>query len=175
MKRSILTLIAAVLFCSGAHATAVLELVPADGIVSGTPGSTVQWNVTITNDSYYAVLTGAEFPAGAGLGTFENFAALDLIVVGTQAPYSGIARFTIGAGVAPGTVITGPINVYYTVYPVDISQLTEQDPFPDPLVEEALAWTGATVNVDAVPEPCTLVLLAGALAWLGRKKTGRTS
>lgn len=160
MKKAILFLLGALILSSAQAAT--LTVVPPT-IVSGYPGTTVTWGFTIFNETDYLVVTSAEFPAGSGLGEFDPLDNI-LIVVGPDVSYNGTARFTIDAGAAPGLSATGPINIYFAVYAVDISTLGDDDPFPDPIVLEDVISANVTVNVMEVPEPRTYLLLAGALA-----------
>jgi hypothetical protein len=64
----ILALAIAVLYSWGAYATPTLSvtLTPANGAISGYPGQTVGWGVTITNNTAFWIIITGSFFCGAG-------------------------------------------------------------------------------------------------------------
>ena len=94
MDESVLLLLATAL-ALGAQGAVILTLIPTGGNLSGTPGSTVGWGFSISNDTDYLLVSSADFCSGAALppcplfiGTFDDFIAaqhpLDPVVVGPE-------------------------------------------------------------------------------------------
>lgn len=174
MKKAIMTLILGVGVVVAVQADPLFTLLPPSGAVAGNPGSTVGWGFSLTNTTDYLLVTGAAFvPNPSPFGTFTDFiSAVNFIVVGpgqttvTQAfdpiAETGVGEFQIAKFVPQGTSINGHIVIDYSLF----SQ-NPNDPNFDPnslLVADAQLFAAASVRV--VPEPSSLVLLAGAVSSL---------
>jgi hypothetical protein len=160
-----------------------LTLIPANGRVSGPPGSTVGWGYTITNNTGLWLQTES-LSAGTFRGGTPN-AIFDFPEIGpnssvTEAfspvsfascvsPPCGLYEFTWNSHAPVGTVNAGIFAVgfdYFSGNPVDPSSV-DLGPAPD----ADASYVASVVAAAAAPEPGTLaLLLAGfvlllAIAW----------
>jgi hypothetical protein len=173
----------------------ILTLSPSNGVLSGTPGSTVGWGFTLSNDSGFLVPSQVVFCEGAfnaacapTFGTFTDFAAqFQINVVGptvTQtfdnATQQGIGSFKINTNAPAGVTDTGTIFLVYDTFSCDI---TDNNCDPVQTAFSQLLSAPASVNVAgaAVPEPGSagLIFVGGAMVMLmagwRRKWTGKAS
>jgi hypothetical protein len=184
----LLSLGALALALTGVIAAApILTLNPSNGVVSGTPGSTVGWGFTLSNDSGFLIPSLVVFCEGAfnascapTFGTFTDFAAqLQFNVVGptvTQtfddAAQQGIGSFAINANAPAGVTDTGTIFLVYDTFSCDI---TDNNCNPTQTGFSELLSVPASVSIvgASVPEPGSAVLIFVGLALLiaGTRKT----
>jgi hypothetical protein len=183
-----LTLAMLCILAMGALASAdtlpTLTLDPADGAITGAPGSTVGWGFTLTNlGSDWAVVTSSDFCVGPitspcinSFGTYTDFAGPQFILVGpspestvfTQAfdnsLQQGMGSFFINPS-SVGTVF-GQIALTYDLFNVD--PFSENfDPSQDTVSVGNYLMAPASVTAASstvpTPEPGTLLLvLAGS-------------
>jgi len=148
----------------------ILTLNPEDGIISGTPGSTVGWGFTLSNDVGFVVPSLVVFCEGAfssgcinTYGTFTDFAAqFQFNVVGTtvvqsfnDATHQGIGSFTINPNAPVGAKDIGTIFLVYDTFTCDITDVN-CNPIQTEFSQQVAV--SAEVNVTGVPEPTTLGL-----------------
>jgi len=150
------------------HAAPVLNLNPSSEI-SGTPGQSVGWGFTITNDTDYLVVESFGFQGSStSLGTFTDFSQYNFIDVGPAPDESptetqlfsltsrtGIGSFQISPSAQPG-ITTGAITMTYDLYSSDpvINGGTPIGPSITLSVPASIV-----VNAAPVPEPSTFGLL----------------
>jgi len=175
------------ILASAGRADTTLMLDPANGAISGAPGTTVGWGFTFTNDTNYAVITGSQFCDSTSsplpdiclaltpnLGSYTDFAGAQFLVVGPSpesptvsqafdnSAATGIGSFAIDPS-ASGTT-SGIIVLTYDLYSVN-----PNDPAFDPSAEIAggnylTAAASVTVApVAPVPEPALLPLMGAGL------------
>ena len=162
-----------------------LTLSPLSGNLAGYAGSTVGWGFSLTNSADYLLVTSADFalePTSPVIGTFTDFSGFNSVIVGPDSPlwqaefdaaaHTGIGSFTISPYAFADLVSFGTIEITYDLY-----NLSPNDPGFDPDVNLVSAGNQlsapASVTVAAVPEPSTIVLLGGGVAficWRGRKR-----
>ena len=158
---------------------------PADGVLTGTAGTTVGWGFTITTpDSNYYALTSVQFcfgaqaptcPTSTAVGVFSDIAAYqESDSIGpdySTSPYTelyspgatGLGEFAIDPSAAPQDLV-GTLYVYYDEYAADPS--LGGDAF-----FSGQATSTAEVDIVApAPEPSTawLMLAAGLVIGVGR-------
>ncbi len=176
----LLSLTALAVALTGAMAAGpVLTLNPSNGVVSGTPGSTVGWGFTLSNDSGFLVPSQVVFCEGAfnsgcapTFGTFTDFAAqFQLNVVGptvtevfNNATQQGIGSFAIHANAPTGVTDVGTIFLVYDTFSCDITD-ANCDPTQTGFSQLLSAPTSVNV-VGAVPEPGSAGLILLELALL---------
>jgi hypothetical protein len=169
-------------------ASPVLTLTPS-GDVSGTPGSTVGWGFTITNDANYMEITSSQYCVNpvnfpvvcnpSALGMYNDFIGPNGTIVGPPGgtdpdtvsqsfdpiAMTGVGNFVINALDLVNSGDTGQIVLTYELYNLD-----PNDPNAVPLdngQEQVLsANASVTVTGSSVPEPGTAGLMAAALAGL---------
>jgi hypothetical protein len=181
-----------------AKAAPVLTLSPANGSIQAIRGDVVGWGFTISNpDANFLVVTSAafckttvvagftvcdQFPDPA-LGIFTDYIAQFNFIVAGPAPESpvvsqvfnptlltGIGSFAI-APAAPYGTFSGQILLTYDLY-----SRSPNDPLFDPggdLLPSGTNGNTLTANaaVSAIPEPATILLVAGgALTLLQRRR-----
>jgi|SRR5579884_954344 len=187
MKRLIVGVAFAAVFSALSFAAPTLTLLPSGGQVGGIPGSTAGWGFVLTNpDSNWVVLTGSSFTGSTVFGNYVDYLSMTgapLYVAGpfpetatvTQSwnpsttPPLGLGEFDINSTAPPGTSIPGNIIVHYSVFSQD-----PNDPAfnPDNSTVVADATLSVAADVNVVPEPATLSLLAGgALVIMFRRRT----
>lgn len=174
----LLSAVLSVLFSTATQAATVLQLDPLGGAISGLPGSTIGWGFNLSNDQNYLVVTSAAFAPATALGTFTDFiSASNFFVVGPApnanpvwaqsfdaATQTGIGSFTLGAGAAPGSVVSGQIVLTYDLFtrsPLDALF----NPDTDTLSNGNLLTANASV-VTVVPLPAAVWLLGSAVVGL---------
>jgi hypothetical protein len=181
LKQIVLGTVAA----SALMASPILTLTPG-GAISGTPGSTVGWGFTLTNDVNWIEVAQAQFCLDSPLSNpcFNASAQfIDIIsnppndvIVGPSGsasqPYAplsfmGLGSFIIAPGAIIGSSVVGNILLTYNEFDGDPNQGGNQIGF-----NEAIS-TSARVTVTAantVPEPATWGLAAIALAGFGARR-----
>ena len=158
---------------------------PTDGVLTGTPGTTVGWGFTMTApDSNYYALTGVEFCFGAQIptcpstpvGVFSDIASyVEGDIIGpdyTTNPYpetyspgiSGLGEFAIDPSAAPQDLV-GTLYVYYDEYAAD--PMLGGDAF---LTGQVASSAAEVEIVSPTPEPSKvwMMLAAGLLIGVGR-------
>lgn len=177
-----------------AAAAASLTPIPPNGAIFGTPGSTIGWGFTISNNTDSLVVTSSDFcvgliisPCTNSLGSYSDIIGPNFVIVG-PAPEStpvtqsfdsmlltGLGSFLVKAGAIPGQSVTGAVVVTYDLYSVD-----PNDPNFDPGVDTISVGNLLTANasVTATPEPSTIFGfgsgIAGTLCFLRHRRTPKT-
>jgi hypothetical protein len=183
MMKRLLSVTALAVVMTGTMASApLLTLNPSNGVVSGTPGSTVGWGFTLSNDSGFLVPSLIVFCEGAfnagctpTFGTFTDFAAqAQFNVVGptvtetfNNATQQGIGSFTINSN-APTSV--SDVGTIFLVYDTFSCNILDDNCNPTQTAFSQLLSAPASVNIvgtaAAVPEPGTACFAAVGLALL---------
>src|SRR5262245_2009420 len=114
LRKTLLFGLLTALFCTGAAAAPILQLIPASGDIGGAAGAVVGWGFTLTNTTDFVVVTSSDFVPSSTLGTYTDFIGPNFIIVG-PAPESpvvsqafnpvaltGIGSFAISAAALPG-------------------------------------------------------------------------
>jgi hypothetical protein len=178
----------ALLFAGVSYAGAItLDLVPANGAVSGRPGQTTGWGFTLTNTGPdFLLVTGTSFVVTplSSFGTYTDLLSPQItggatfLVLGPspETPSlqeafdagkgTGIGEFTF-ARTAAGQV-AGNIVVDYALFSVSPND-PNFDPGADLVTADANVSAAATITVSpasAVPEPGTLLFIAGGMVCL---------
>lgn len=137
---------------------------PTDGAISGTPGSTVGWGYTITNDSstQWLLLTDlnatTSFPNGVATNIFDYpvIAPDETVTVAFSAVAgTGLYELTWNADAPIGFTITGQFDMSADFCTDDT--LATCSTTPD-------VFAPFSVSVTGVPEPGVITLLALGLA-----------
>jgi len=166
-----------------AHAdTITLSTLPPSGAVSGTPGSTVGWGYTLTNNSAAnffisesvdsSLVLSANGTADASVFDLPTLAPLQTVSLGYD-PLNllGLFQFTWNTNVSVGTKETGNFMVFgqFCSDPAKLSTCGD--------VVHGSASFSATVTspVAGVPEPSTILFLATGIAALGLRRRYRPS
>jgi hypothetical protein len=159
-----------------AHA-ATLALIPADGAISGSSGSTIGWGFTIENDTDFLQVTSAAFAPMSSLGIFTDFiSGFQSVVVGPapESPsitqqfdnlaHTGIGSFSIDSGATAGEMAIGQIVLTFDLYGVSPND-PNFNPDTDTISTDNLLSADAQVTVAAstVPEPVSFGTVGGAL------------
>lgn len=183
MKTSISAAILAVLWSVSASAAPSFSLLPADGTVHGTSGSFVGWGYDITNNnpSDWLVLNDSYVSGSLSTGTYgtymdylsSNFIVIDPSSSTGLVPFiaaaSGTGEFDIAASVPPNTLVAGDVNIDYSFF----SQNPNSPTFnPVSFVSAGTVSTIAQVDINPVPEPTTILMMAvglGSLALTRRR------
>ena len=170
----------------------LLQLNPASGAINGTPGSTVGFGFTITNNTNYLVVTGSDFCEGAivspcphTLGSYTDFiGAFNFIVVGPApespvvsqafnlAAMTGVGSFQINSTAHVSDFAAGQILITY-----DLFSRSPNDPNFNPLSDTISNGNllSAPARVTTTPEPASFGMAGIALvgiAVLKRRKVG---
>jgi len=133
-----ITAVALALAAPSAYATAVIALDPADGVVSGAPGSSVGWGFTMTNGNFWVaidsvVVENETSPVSGASGGFTSY--MDLIgglTGGATAPNqtwtqsfaprnpgTGVGQYVIDPSTPPGAADSGDFLIYYDEFSDD--------------------------------------------------------
>ena len=180
MKRVLRLTAWAIAFTAVTAAAPLLTLNPSNGVVSGTPGSTVGWGFTLSNDSGFLIPSLVVFCEGAfnagcspTFGTFTDFAAqYQFNVVGPtvtetfdNATRQGIGSFTVNSNAPIGVADAGTIYLVYDTFSCDI---TDNNCNPTQTAFSQVLSAPASVNIvgGAVPEPGSAGLFVIGLALL---------
>ena len=163
------------LVCAQAQATVILQLDPANGVVSGTPGATVGWGFTLSNNADYLVVTSASFTAPLSIGTFTDYISQQFFVVGPPLRQefdpilmTGIGSFAIDSNATIGSVVNNPIVLTYDLFSVSPND-PSFDPDTDTISNSNIVTASASVRV--IPEPASIVLFTVGLIGLRVSKT----
>jgi len=180
---------------AGARASAVIALVPPDGIVSGASGSTVGWGFTLTNGTDWvsidSVTTENETsPLGGLSGGFTSY--MDLLgglsngvtppnqtwtlTFSPGSPGTGLGQYAIDPGTPSGASDSGDFVIYYDEFSADPNtcgscyldtlQLFDANGNPP-------AFT-IDVSTSEVPEPAlSELVIVGCISLLVRRLTRR--
>jgi len=159
-----------------AHASALLTLSPASGVISGYAGTTIGWGYTITNTDPGEWLVLDDFSISPAipsyLGTFTDFTAFNFILVGPSSAVSqdfdpvlltGVGSFTIAPNAPTGAQFFG-IVMEYDLFSVDPTS-GDFDPVLDTISTGNQLEDPAGINI--VPEPATWLAMVAAFGLLG--------
>jgi hypothetical protein len=177
MKKRVVLLMLALGFLAGGlsdarAATIDFALIPADGIVSGPAGSTLGWGYAITNNDpdHDLLIWGIDTSVFADGVPDTAIFDFPYIAAGTSVsvPYvpgvGGLFELAWNAGLPAGTTESGYVTLFGDLLdPADFSAFGP--------VELSAPYT-ATVS-RAVPEPGTVILLAGGLLGLATLRKRR--
>lgn len=170
-------LLLSTLLCAQVQATALLQLDPIGGAISGKPGKTVGWGFTLTNDTNFLIVTGASFNSSTYLGVFTDFISQpsNFFVVGPapesssvsqafdQVLKTGIGSLAIDANALVGSIANGQIVLTY-----DLFSVSPNDPNFNPDSDTISTGNILTANasVSVVPEPASILLFGVGLMGL---------
>ena len=170
------------------QASTILTLNPTSGIVSGTPGSTVGWGFTLSNDVGFIVPSLVVFCEGSfnptcsdTYGTFTDFVAqfqtnvLGATVVQTfnNATNQGIGSFAINANAPIGAIDLGTIFLVYDTFTCDITD-PNCNAIQTGFSEAISAPAEVHVVASVAPEPATFgLIVGGTLVFAGWKRLKR--
>jgi len=156
--------------CATAYSASItFDLIPADGVVAGDPGSSVGWGYSITNnsDEYYLVtyaLNADVFEHGLPLSLFDFPAIAPGATVSEQftVDEAGLFELTWDSDAPAGFLNGGEFTLssyYYTGDPLLDGEFVSFA--PDVTADYSAAVTGGEV-----PEPASLVLFGTACCLL---------
>jgi hypothetical protein len=170
-----------------AHASAIVDLNPLDGVVSGTPGSTVGWGFGMTAGAYWVEVTsvsisGETSPLGGMSGGFTSY--MDLLggsVDGATppgqnwalpfvpgSPGSGLGQYVIDPTTGLGTQDTGNLVITYDEFSNDPNTCSSCYVDTLQMLTSDSTVPSFTINVEtptSAPEPTAFaVCLIGLLA-----------
>ena len=142
------------------YAGPVLTFLDPGASIAGAPGQTVQWNLRVTNDLDYILVTNVDYLTLNGIGTFTDLFSPSAPVLGPAEWADGAGQYLIDSLVPAGYTSTGSLEVTYNLY-----SLSPDDPNFDPdtdTLDSNLTVSG-NADVTATPEPSTTwMALAGA-------------
>jgi len=164
----------------------IIQLDPADGVLTGTPGSTVGWGFTIQSDPLQWISFEGSFlmnETNPGLGAYTDLIGasggpLDFVLPAgaplwmqsfSDAAQSGIGAYALSPASLPGDQNLGVLRVLWVAYSAD--PYTCGNCFAGSFQQDFnFQVTAADAPSQVAPEPATLsvVLIAGAM-FLGRK------
>jgi hypothetical protein len=187
MKRALRQIVLGTVVASALMASPLLTLTPG-GLLSGTPGSTVGWGFTLTNDLNWIEVAQAQFCLDSPLNNpcFNASAHfVDIIsnppndvIVGPSGsvsqPYAplsfmGLGSFLIAPGALAGSSVVGNILLTYNEFDGDPNANGNQIGFN----EAISAAARVTATAGTVPEPATWELAGIALAGFGVRRLRR--
>jgi PEP-CTERM motif-containing protein len=161
--------------------TITLTTLPANGAVSGTPGTTVGWGYTLTNNSVAnffisesvdsSLVLSANGTADASVFDLPTLAPLQTVSLAYD-PLNllGLFQFTWNTNVPVGTTETGNFMVFgqFCSDPAKLSTCGN-------VVTGSASFTATVTSpIAAVPEPSTILFLAAGIAGLGLRRRYRT-
>jgi uncharacterized protein (TIGR03382 family) len=151
------------------HAGPSLAFLSPGNSLTGLPGETVFWNISVTNDAYFMLITELDYQTALPVGTFTDLFSGTAPMLGPGESADGSGQYVIDPAVPPGYISQGSLVVTYDLYSLDISD-PGFDPDADLIVNNATLSAYAEVTV--TPEPATMwMALAGAgLAALGARR-----
>jgi len=171
-----------------AQADPMLTLIPANGVISGGPGSTIGWGYTITNTADWLVLTSFTFNPSApqSIGAFTDYTQYNFVVVGPKpestsvtqdfndVALTGAGSFSISSTAPVGSEVPGNLVMTYDLFSADPNSLSF-NPLVDTIsTDDPLPPASVKVEVTApVPEPASWLLLItvlGLIALLRRRR-----
>jgi len=173
MRRTVLTLVAALLTATAYGAVLpVFSLFPS-GTVSGASGAVVGWGYDITNNDVndWLVLNDSFVTGSLNAGTFgtyQDYIASSFIVIDPSSSTGDVAfsQGTAGTGefdidnFVPPTTISGGISIDYSLFSQDPNNPSFD---PNSFVSSGTVSAAAAVQVGLVPEPATVMLTGFAL------------
>jgi len=187
MNKLLLSLIVAAA-SSAALANPILTLDPANGQLTGSPGSTVGWGFTIQNDTSFYLLVTSVTATGfdPATGAFSDYiSSVNFTAVSPNSSYpesfnasipTGFGEFAILNTATIGAITGADFEVLYDLLVNDPNGLLGSD--PGDLYGNTFNATAGQVTVTEastadIPEPATLSLIltvAPALLLLRRKR-----
>jgi hypothetical protein len=186
----IFTLALSAVHCTGVPAkAATLTILGLDSssLLEGSPGQTVGFGFTFTNDTDYAILNFSEFDPMPSFADYTDYIANDYITTVPNIPVTeqfsqtidpttgvitetGLGQFAIHTDATVGQTLKGNLTLDYDLYSVDPNS-PSFDPTQDGVSfgNEIVAKVGIRVVAAPapVPEPRTLGLMAAAILMLG--------
>lgn len=175
MKRALFSFLSIGLITACAQAAPMLVLSPSNGVVSGTPGSTVGWGFTLTNNTDYLVVTGSTFTPTSLYGNYQDYIGTDNFIVVGPSPEStsvsqsfdstaltGVGGFTIDSTAPVGFSPSGALTIYYDLFSQDPNS-PNFDPSSQIGSDDTLSQT---VRVNITPEPASLLLMSAGFLLL---------
>lgn len=187
LKTTLKQILLGTVVASALIAAPIITLSPG-GARSGTPGSTVGWGFTLTNDLNWIEVVQAQFCLDSPLGNPCFSASLQFFDIISNPPHDvivgpagfaseiwdpgsnlGLGSFTIDPGAANGSSVAGNILLTYNVFDADPNLGGNQIGFDEAI--SASASVTATSST-ATPEPATWGLAGIALAGLAARRRG---
>jgi PEP-CTERM motif len=190
MKRILQVLLLSLVVASVCTATATLTLNPVNGAVTGAPGQSVGWGFTISDDTFWLVVTGTDFCSSFNTsphdvfpctnpvpgGTYTDFTQFNFVVSAPNSPDTSQQNFSYNPPCANPGDCTGtgaftidsstPFGTYSGVIVVDYD-LYSGDPSGGGTLIQQDNFITANASVTVAPEPGTWLLMGSALAGLG--------
>ena len=176
-------LAAASAVCS--QAAPVLNLLPATGSVSGSPGAAVGWGFTLTDStpSEWVILTGSQFTGSPIFGAYVDYLSSNsapTYVVGpapenstiqaawNRSTMAGLGEFDINS--TAGLVsVPGNIVVHYSVFSADPLS-PNFNPDTATVLADAAVSVPAQVNITPEPGSAWIISALLPLAWWWRRR-----
>jgi hypothetical protein len=177
---------------AGARASAVIALIPPDGVIPGAPGSTVGWGFSLTNGADWvsidSVTTENETsPLGGVSGGFTSY--MDLLgglSNGVTAPGktwtlpftpgspgTGLGQYAIDPSTPLGASDSGDFVIFYDEFSADPNTCGSCYIETLQLFDSNRNAPAFAINVpaSAIPEPAlTMLMIFGLSALIGRSK-----
>jgi hypothetical protein len=177
---------------AGARASAVIALVPPDGVIPGAPGATVGWGFSLTNGADWvsidSVTTENETsPLGGVFGGFTSY--MDLLgglsngvtppdktwalAFSPGSPGTGLGQYAIDPSTPPGASDSGDFVIFYDEFSADPNTCGSCYIDTLQLFDSNGNAPAFTINVpaSAVPEPgLTVLMMLGSAVLVRRPK-----